>query len=123
MRKRTLGLAVIVGIELCLTSCFERAPEQGASPATNTPPATLQAPVPAPFRDRLLEIAREYETYGKAQESLRWGIVACGVPLSERDLRPQASPPKADMSDLRFSASGDSTTHGRKLYFMFAKQV
>jgi hypothetical protein len=59
-----------------------------------------------PFHDRLLEIAASYPEYGRADGMLRWAPWMCDAP-----------PPPT----LRLSASTDARTHGRKLYFVFAK--
>jgi hypothetical protein len=67
------------------------------------------SPAPVAFPDRLLEIARSYEEYGRLDPSVRFAPMDC------------AAPP-APWTRPRFSASGDATTHGRKLYWVFAKQ-
>jgi len=58
------------------------------------------------FREKLLEIAAEYQNYGKVDDMARWAPWLCSLPL----------PPKA-----RLSASTDGGTHGRKVYYLFAK--
>ncbi|MBX9693201.1 MAG: cytochrome P460 family protein, partial [Cyanobacteria bacterium] len=58
------------------------------------------------FHKRLLEIAAEYESYGKVDDMARWAPWLCAMP----------APPKA-----RLSKSKDSGTHGKKLYYLFAK--
>lgn len=59
-----------------------------------------------PFDARLLEIARAYRSYGRVDDQSRWAPVYCRAP----------SP-----SVARRSRSDDDGTHGRKLYFLFAK--
>jgi hypothetical protein len=59
------------------------------------------------FHKQLLAIAAEYQDYGKVDDLRRWAPTLCMAP----------PPPKA-----RLSHSKDSTTHGKKLYFLFAKQ-
>jgi hypothetical protein len=54
----------------------------------------------------LLKIAETYESYGKVDDEIRWAPGLCRAPR----------PPT-----LRASASGDETTHGKKLYYLFAK--
>lgn len=58
------------------------------------------------FHSKLLEIARDYETFGRVDDEYRWAPWLCRTP----------SP-----SVARFSASADESSHGRKLYFLFAK--
>lgn len=58
------------------------------------------------FHKQLLQIAAEYQTYGKVDDMSRWAPWLCGPP----------PPPKA-----RQSMSGDESTHGKKVYFLFAK--
>lgn len=60
------------------------------------------------FHKRLLEIARDYETLGRVDDQYRWAPGLCSAV-------PQPSV-------ARFSASTESATHGRKLYFLFAKE-
>jgi hypothetical protein len=55
----------------------------------------------------LLKIAATYESYGKVDDQARWGPFLCIAPP-----RPAA---------LRASASKDEKTHGKKLYYLFAK--
>ena len=50
--------------------------------------------------------AMRYESYGRVDDDLRWAPTMCRGPQD---------PP------LRMSASTDSTTHGRKMYYLFAK--
>jgi hypothetical protein len=72
-------------------------------------PAGGVAGAAGPFHDRLLEIARSYEEYHRVDPSIRWGLVPCA------DKSP--SPP------AHLSASGDQGTHGRKLYWLFVKEM
>ncbi len=58
------------------------------------------------FHQNLLKIASEYQNYGKVDDMARWAPWLCSAP----------PPPKA-----RLSASTDGGTHGRKVYYLFAK--
>lgn len=58
------------------------------------------------FHKQLLEIAAEYEKYSKVDDMSRWAPGLCMIP----------PPPKP-----RLSHSKDSGTHGRKLYYLYAK--
>src|SRR5688572_3007975 len=60
-----------------------------------------------PFHPELRRAAAEYPTWGRADEEMRFAPVFCREP---------------DPSVARFSASPDADTHGRKLYFLFAKK-
>lgn len=55
---------------------------------------------------RLLEISTAYPSYGRVDDTARLGTPLCVAPTT---------PPP------RLSASRDSETHGRKLYYLFAK--
>ena len=55
---------------------------------------------------RVDESARSYASYRRVDETRRWAPAACKAPA-----------PKP----LKVSASRDSETHGRKLYYLFAK--
>jgi len=57
-------------------------------------PATLRA------------IAAGYTTWGKVDDQMRWAPTLCAMPTPAR---------------ARISASGDESTHGRKLYTLYAK--
>lgn len=59
------------------------------------------APVP-----ELPTAARQYPSYGRVDEDLHFALADCRPPI----------PPT-----LRMSASRDETTHGRKQYYLFAK--
>jgi len=54
----------------------------------------------------ILKVAGSYASYGKVDDQARWAPTLCKAPL----------PPA-----LRVSASGDEKTHGKKLYYLFAK--
>jgi hypothetical protein len=58
------------------------------------------------FQPRLLEIARDYTSFGRVDDQYRWAPHLCRTP----------SP-----AAVRFSASKETTTHGQKLYSLFAK--
>jgi hypothetical protein len=62
-----------------------------------------------PFNERLLEIAKNYVSYGRVDDDMRWAPTAC---RPSNDLKPGVA---------HFSASKDEGTHGRKLYSLFAK--
>lgn len=58
------------------------------------------------FHAELLKIAAEYQSYSKVDDMSRWAPALCAMP----------PPPKA-----RVSKSKDTSTHGKKLYYLFAK--
>jgi hypothetical protein len=80
-------------------------------PEGNLPAGTSRA-APGPFDGKLLEIARNYEEYGRVDNRVRWAPTFCEPPLS---------PEQMEGNDLGFSASLDAGTHGRKLYAVFAR--
>jgi hypothetical protein len=112
MPKLMLGLILAVGAAVVVGGCFERTLEEASPPAANSPEATA-------FHDRLLQIAREYESYGRVDDAPRLVNFACGVPIQPRQ---PGQPPDPAGSRLRMSAGGKGAPHARKLYYMFAKQ-
>jgi hypothetical protein len=89
-------LAAALALTL-LSGCVER-PEP-ASPA--------DVPAKEAFRDRLLEIAGEYErAYAAVHAATDWALADC--------VMPPVTP--------GFSRSGDAATHGRKLAYYFVKR-
>src|SRR5262245_61185182 len=60
----------------------------------------------SPFHKELLQAARDYKAWGRVDDPMRFGIEDCRMP----------PPARAAMS-----ASPDETTHGKKLYSLFAK--
>ncbi len=98
-------------VALMLPAC---APE----PAHSEPPIVTPAPAvsnPAEpvaeanderWHATLRAIAGGYKTWGKVDDQMRWAPTSCAMP----------QPPRA-----RISASGDESTHGRKLYTLYAK--
>src|SRR6266849_6940556 len=73
-------------------------------------PAPDEKPKAAePFHDQLLDIAKNYVSYGRVDDEMRWAPTACRPPTD----------PKPGVA--RFSESTDTDTHGRKLYSVFAK--
>ena len=87
-----------------------------------TEPATSSAPAGGGegdrrFHARLLEIASSYQDYHSVNEEAHWAPVSCNS--FNNAFQPVTSPPPP--IEPLVSASGDSTTHGRKLYWLFAK--
>jgi hypothetical protein len=73
----------------------------GVDAAIDTTTAT-----PGPFDEQVLAIAAQYTAWGRVDDELRWAPFLCREPLP---------------GIARPSASDDATTHGRKLYSVFAK--
>jgi hypothetical protein len=64
------------------------------------------------FHEQLLDIAKSYKRAGLVDFEARWAPGLCRVPEPGRDYTP---------AKVRLSDSKDAETHGRKLYFLFAK--
>lgn len=58
------------------------------------------------FHKELLQVAKDYKSWGRVDGSIFWAPVDCRIP---------------DPAQARFSASNDDGTHGQKLYSLFAK--
>jgi len=112
MSKRSCILAIIAtGLGATFLGAWMRsalAEEPNASTASETKQAGQK------FHARLLKIANEYPSYGHVDEELRVAPTLCDDPSrSGRRRRVPAYP--------RLSAAGDEASHGKKLYFLFAK--
>ena len=70
------------------------------------PESAAPGPVDERFRERLLEIAAAYTSYGRVDDLGRWAPFLCSIP-----------PP----AQARMSASRDRETHGRKIYSLLAR--
>src|SRR5947199_6697600 len=85
---------------------------EGLAPSVVPQPADVTGETGA-FDDRLLEIARSYQEYGRLDTEPRWAPLIC---------YPGIGPPPVPLDvPPRFSMSKDSLTHGRKLYWLFVK--
>jgi hypothetical protein len=97
-------------IPLFCLGCFDAREELGQQSQSAKPPSTIS------FADRLLEIAKNYQSYQVMDRWARWAPGLCLPITSEgvKGIRPKAP---------EISASTDTATHGRKLYYMFASKV
>lgn len=113
-------------LALALTACAqEPARSEASSPPVSasavipnepaTPVVAPQPTKPAPpvieandprWHPLLQEIAAHYTTWGRVDDQMRWAPALCTMPQPSR---------------ARISASGDESTHGRKLYTLYAK--
>jgi hypothetical protein len=83
-----------------------------------TPPATAEgsgsgavrqpAPVELPFAKELLAAAREYRGWQRVSDKANWAPTLCRIPAA---------------AGAQQSRSSDGDTHGRKLYFLFARDA
>src|SRR5262245_31490251 len=71
-----------------------------AKPSETPPPSELSA-----LDKDLIKIAGEYVRYGRVDDANRWSPTLCAF-------RP---------SHAAFSSSRDDATHGRKIYYIFAR--
>jgi hypothetical protein len=100
VRRSSLALVTIC----CAAGAFCWAAEPNAEPPLN------KTSINKGFAQRLLQIAHEYQTYGRLDNRARWAPTLC------------ASPSQVPMpSAMRMSKSDDQGTHGKKLYYVFAK--
>ncbi len=96
----SLGLVNLLGLVGVLWGAV-------APPADTAGAPKEGAPVNAKrFHERLLKIAEIYTVYGRVDDEERWAPELCRMPL----------PAKA-----QYSKSADETTHGQKLYSLFAR--
>jgi hypothetical protein len=97
---------LLSSLSLVLAGCAE-APnaqrKQSADPATSSA-------ANATFEDQLLAIARDYPQVGRVDGAdPRWSPQYCEAPRVLNE------------GQLRMSASKDSSTHGQKLYYLYAR--
>jgi len=98
--NRFMSIGVILGgcLMLTLAILVSRAePEKQTSPT----PDSLKS-----FEKQMLEVAKTYPRFGRVDDEFRWAPWLCRIP---------------NPAQVRFSASKDEDTHGRKLYSVFAK--
>lgn len=75
-------------------------------PPSDPPPQPAPAPTPGPFDATLLRIAAEYKQYPRVSDRANWAPAMCRAP---------------GPTGVQHSRSPDAQTHGRKLYFLYAK--
>jgi hypothetical protein len=112
-----------------LLGCLD-APPEGRSPGTggrekapqipsgNQGDHAISAKIQRQFLERLLEIARTYPSYRRENAAMdfKLAIRQCSFALTSAPSFPQDESP-----DLTVSSSRDASTHGMKLYLLFAK--
>jgi hypothetical protein len=106
MNRLVTCSALLMVVAVALPGCVDSEATQATPPPGSLPSEdTAQR---QEFETRLLEIAASYESYGRIDPAARWAPVDCADPL------PQAP-------EALVSRSTDADTHGRKLYWLFAK--
>ncbi len=93
---RVLPCLLLTAASACSTFAVEADSFQAGTPAENNPA----------FHARLLELASTYQSYARVDDELHWAPFLCRQPMP---------------SFPRRSQSTMEQTHGRKLYFVFAK--
>ncbi|HEU4338789.1 MAG TPA: cytochrome P460 family protein [Planctomycetota bacterium] len=88
---------------LLLASCSQGPAPEAKKPAPVS--ATEAVDQNTPLSRELLEIARRYVGYEKLIDWTHWSPTDCRAPIAELDR----------------SRSGDDVTHGRKLYYLYAR--
>jgi hypothetical protein len=81
------------------------------SGADSADPDQVDGRAGPPFDGRLLAVARSYQGYHLIDPLVRWSPLDCRAPRVPV------------MSEPALSRSRDEATHGRKLYFLFAKVI
>ena len=121
LQRSSAGLAICVAILLVgISGCDESvsdggdteaaaapdSPEEPSAESTDPSPNNLAQPAEAPFDEQLLKIGSEYLSYGLVDPMAAFAPVLCSA---------APGPPKA-----RLSRSDEESSHGRKLYYLFA---
>jgi hypothetical protein len=81
-------------------------PAASAAPSANAPVSAGSAENDPRWHAMVREIAAGYAQWGRVDDEMRWAPGLCRMPMPAR---------------ARISASGDESTHGRKLYTLYAK--
>lgn len=110
MRTQTFRTA-LVGI-LCFNACatlLGTLPSNSQESSSKDMSAETKVANDPKFHARLLEIAAEYANYGKIDAHSRLAPTLCQMP-----------PPRTNIP-LQLSKSKDLSTHGQKLYYLYAR--
>jgi len=75
-----------------------------AEPPKEATPGSFAAAM-KPFGEKLLDVAKKYEQFGRVDDEARWAPLDCRAP---------------NPGTVAFSASNQADTHGKKLYSLFA---
>ncbi len=122
----SFGLSLILGVTVCVAIYWGLKPDESDSEqAGRTAMDVKEVAVNVPelsksesdlanqiFAGRLLEIATEYKQYERVDQTMRWSPFDCslyGLPRMPEGLG-------------RISESDSQETHGRKLYFLYARK-
>ena len=107
--KRVLLCSLVLALPM---ACAPENEPRSAKVSTAKPvPEEAAAHGLSQFDDRLLEVARIYESFGRFDREARWAPTRC-APIRI------PSPP-----EFCLSASQESGTHGRKMYSLFVKET
>lgn len=124
---------VLVGLLwLCALGCapYDGGPSTGGAEPQGLDLGPRAGVASTPFDARLLDIAGTYESYGSTSRELQLssqicvfrptrfvsGLVPQGPAATESSV-----PPGSGSAVINVSSSNDSSTHGKKLYFVFVQ--
>jgi hypothetical protein len=105
---RSVAIAILFSLGILGCSVQEPPKEEATGPAPVQP--TTAADEDHVFDARLLEIAHSYKNYQRVGDNI-------GIPIA-----PCAFGPGTAFHSPNYSASQDSPTHGRKLYWLYVKE-
>ena len=107
-----MGMATV--LSLGALGCSEQPAKMDRPVVAAATPPTVVAGQDHAFDERLLEIAGSYQQYHRVCKDLQITIQPCAFAPINQFNKPTL---------VQFSASTDSSTHGRKLYYLYAKQL
>ncbi len=121
MLIRRRSLVFFLGFVVPLLGCLEVG-NSGLGHGNKGPASAAAGERSDQFSDRLLEIARSYETYDRTDYAMRLTGVVCDFSPDRfiSGLTP-AGTFQPDPQPMHLSASGGPSTHGKKLYLVFTK--
>ncbi len=110
MKQRSLFVSLTV-VPVSFIACFALVwasePEDEQAPDLDKAQTELVNQV---FGGRLLEIATEYKQYERVDQTIRWSPTLC------------FAPPKPPKNLASLSTSDSKETHGKKLYYLYARK-
>ena len=110
MKQRPLLVGLAVSFVSCIACfAFAWASEPDGEQTSKLDRAQTEL-VNRVFASRLLEIAAEYKQYERVDQTIRWSPTLCRVP------------PKPPQNLASLSKSDSEETHGKKLYYLYARK-
>ena len=109
MSNQSYMFAFLVAGCLCLVGCWPPSEDLKVPEEPSSRNELAEEDTQPDFSSRLIEIAKEYLSYPIVDQNFEWAPVPCA---------PAPGPPA-----IEYSRSADDSSHGGKLYLMFAAKL